>query len=197
MYGTLQWHTGPCARVHAIRASHVNCEDSYGNVSWPRGMSGDFSSPGTEFLHAASAVQTTDRWAHGACAEQTSQVAGSTVSQREPRHTDTETGQRCGQQWKQVRIQSEIISGDNTQRHGPRVQWWTQAEKKWLRLRHCEYYLKKNKHTGKMRNNGRRARSVIEWVHIFFHSHIHYCHSIHPPVFATLLVTPLLLLLCW
>ena len=159
-------------------------------------MSGDFSSPGTEFLHAASAVQTTDRWAHGACAEQTSQVAGSTVSQREPRHTDTETGQRCGQQWKQVRIQSEIISGDNTQRHGPRVQWWTQAEKKWLR--HCEHYLKRNKNFGKMRNNGRRAGSVIEWVHIFHsHSHIHYCHSIHPPVFATLLVTPLLLLLCW
>ena len=160
MYGTLQWHTGPCARVHTIRASHVNCEDSYGNVSWPRGMSGDFSSPGTEFLHAASAVQTTDRWAHGACAEQTSQVAGSTVSQREPRHTDTETGQRCGQQWKQVRIQSEIISGDNTQRHRPRVQWWTQAEKKWLR--HCEHYLKRNKNFGKMRNNGRRAGSVIE-----------------------------------
>ena len=189
MYGTLQWqwHT-----PHMIRASHGNCEDSYGNVSWPRGMSGDFSSPGTEFLHAASSVQTTDRWAHGACAEQTSQVAGSTVSQREPRHTDTETGQRCGQQWEQVRIQSEITSGDNTQRHGPRVQWWTQAEKKW----HCEYYLKRNKNIGKMRN-GRRAGSVIEWVHIFFHSLIHYCHSIHPLVFATLLVTPLLLLLCW
>ena len=44
-----------------------------------------------------ASLQTTDRWAHCACAEQTSQVAGSTVSQREPRHTDTPSQVRgCG-----------------------------------------------------------------------------------------------------
>lgn len=54
-------------------------------------------------------VQTADRWAHRACAQQTSQVAGSTVSQREPRERHGGTvGSGDAQAWSENKSRYKV-----------------------------------------------------------------------------------------
>lgn len=131
IYVTLQWHTSPydtCipCKLWRVKTLMVMCHDHEECLG---------TSHHQEQSFYTRCVQTADRWAHRACAHQTSQVAGSTVSQREPRerHGGTESGRGMPRPGVKTSQDTKWDTGIITQRQGhvSRVQWWTQAEKKW------------------------------------------------------------------